>query len=183
MKKTIIKTCICFLDAAVWFTTTDYYFPPWVYDMDCLKILYKEDIFVIGESSHISCLDEAFLYTNIIISCCKKCVNFQANYEHATSEFLNKIHCLFVKDDMTVFDDGFNQKIYIQSDRSFERRKNDKEIFEIELPRNLPQTKSCFTSSACFNYNDFCSKCKAAFTQYLVGDLLIFSRTNTTPSE
>ena len=114
--------------------------------------------------------DGQICYTTTVFSCCKKCVNFQSFYKNSTSSFLNEIDCLFVKDDMTVFNDDYEQKIYTQRDYvQFNHKRN----YEIELPHKLPKTKSCFTSSAVFTYRDFCRNCRNAFTSFLIDNLIV----------
>ena len=168
MKKTIIKTCICFLDAAIWYLSS--ILPTWCYELECLKYHEQSDIFVIAETTcSLECLDGQICYTTTVFSCCKKCVNFQAFLKNSTLNFLNEIGCFFVKDDMTVFNDDYEQKIYIQRDYV----ENNHKHYEIDLPHILPKTKSCFTSSAVFTYRDFCGNCRNAFTSFLTDDLIV----------
>ena len=143
--------------------------------MECLKYHQQDDIFVLAETTcSLESLDGQICYTITVFSCCKKCVNFQSFYKNSTSSFLNEIGCLFVEDDITVFNDDYEQKIYIQ--RDYVQSNRNLKYYEIELPYNLPKTKSCFTSSASFIYRDFCSKCRNAFTSFLTDNLIVFKR-------
>ena len=168
MKKRIIRVCSCLLEIAVWYSLGD--MGSWCFEIELLKYYEKADFFILPETTcSLEYVDGLICYTTTIYCCCKKCVNFLVFYKNSTSKFLNQIDCYCVRNDMTVFYDGYEQQIYIP--REFEIDEENKP-YEVDLPCILPEQKSCYTSSTVYTYMDFCGKCRNAFTSFLAEDLI-----------
>ena len=132
MKKRIIRVCSCLLEIAVWYSLGD--MGSWCFEIELLKYYEKADFFLLAETTcSLEYVDGQICYTTTIYSCCKKCVNFLVFYKNSTSKFLNQIDCSHVKNDMTVFYDGYEQQIYIP--REFEIDEENK--VEVDLPMKL----------------------------------------------
>ena len=79
MKKTIIKTCSCFFDVALMYLNSDELPTVCGYQLDCYRLCKRKEVFVLQElTSNIYTREGAIVHRNVIISCCVKCVKFQA---------------------------------------------------------------------------------------------------------
>ena len=135
MKKRIIRVCSCLLEIAVWYSLGN--MGSWCFEIELLKYYEKADFFVLAETTcSLELVEEQICYTTTIYCCCKKCVNFLVFYKNSTSKFLNQIDCSRVKNDMTVFCDGYEQQIYIPC---FEVDEEENKSYEVDLPHILPE--------------------------------------------
>ena len=105
MKKTIIKTCSCFLENAIWFVNSSKSFPNWVYKANCYKTLRKDKIFILNERSRIFASDSIreIVHHTSLVSCCIGCMRFQVSYETSIWNRLNVVECDHVQQDSTTF--------------------------------------------------------------------------------
>ena len=166
MKKTIIKTCSCFLENAIWFVNSSKSFPKWVYKANCYKTLRKDKIFILNERSRIFASDSIceIVHHTSLISCCIDCMRFQVSYETSLWNRLNVVECDHVQQDYTTYGDGYDNEVFIQDsqviDEYYRKRfggeseRDESEEYEITF-REKPFHKYCFTSSMKLRYKYF----------------------------
>ena len=147
--------------------------------MKCFELVPKVDIFMMKKRFNTSDYGSDFCHHTVLVSCCKKYVNFQMVLENSIWNFFSRINCCYVREDMTVYYDGYEQQYYIQSNNYIRDYNNNNQATCIDHETIIPEEparKSCFMSSARFCYRDFCANCKKVFKETIERQLIVFSR-------
>ena len=153
MRKTTIKMCFCFLDRAVWFINNSRLLPYWVLNS---KLKNKDD--TTNDDEHFilerRTTNDNFIFKQTIVCSCMDCFRFQVSISSDENfSCLSNIDCRFVKKDLNVFDDTFNDDIFVGNhqfvvSRYFQPREQLLAMSELEkigFLRRLSH-KSFFTS-------------------------------------
>ena len=162
MRKTTIKLCFCFLDRAVWFINNSQLLPYWVLNS---KLKNKDD--TPNDDEHFF-LERRTTNKQTIVFSCMDCFKFQVSISSDENfSCLSNIDCRFVKKDLNVFDNTFNDDIFV-GDHQFvvSRYSQPREQLLAMTEREKivflkrPLHKSCFTSLQKKHYKYFCTSCK-----------------------
>ena len=189
MKKTVIKTCSCFIDKAVWFVNLSQKqpvntlrfecFDPERRIVDILSNKFIKDI----RSTKILVDGKICLKDTIVISCVD-CFEFQLMLiSIQENSMLDTLNCRFVTYDYSTFDDYYSSDIFTENsqfviENLFYSREQKELLFgnssDVELAKQ-PLHKSCFTSLQKKCYRFFCTTCKRAYNKFFESNLYVFS--------
>ena len=183
MRKTTIKVCFGFLDRAVWFIDNSRLLPYWVFN----RKVKNEDDTVNDDERFIlerRISNDNFIFKQTIVCSCMDCFRFQVSISSDENfSCLSNVDCRFVKKDLNVFDDTFNDDIFVGDhqfvvQRYFQPREQLDAITEREKIVFLkrPLHKSCFTSLRKKSYKYFCTTCKKIHNDFFEKKLHVFSR-------
>ena len=178
-----IKVCFCFLDRAVWFINSSSLLPYWFLNS---KVKNEDD--TTNDNEHfllelrISNSNSVFKQT--IVCSCIDCFRFQVSISSDENfSCLSNVDCRFVKKDLNVFSDTFNDDIFVGDHqfavaRCFQAREQLLAMTEREKIVFLkrPLHKSCFTSLRKKRYKYFCTSCKKIYNNFFEKKLHDFSR-------
>ena len=89
MKKTVIKTCSCFLEKAVWFVYLPKLYPYWLYLSNSYDAKDSKDIFIMEHQTAIYSLNDEIVHHMTMISYCVNCMKFQAVQENSIQALNN----------------------------------------------------------------------------------------------
>ena len=183
MTKTTIKMCFCFLDRAVWFINNSRLLSYWFLNS---KLKNKDD--TANDDEHFilerRTTNDNFIFKQTIVCLCMDCFRFQLSISPDENfSCLSNIDCRFVKIDLNVFDDTFNDDIFV-GDHQFVVSKyfQPKEQLLAMTERGKivflkrPMYKSCFTSLRKKRYKYFCKSCKKIYNDFFEKKLHVFSR-------
>ena len=182
-KKTTIKVCFCFLDKAVWFINNIWLLPYWLLNS---KIKNKDETtngdehFILERRTTI----DNFIFKETIVCSCMDCFRFQVSISSDENfSCLSNVDCRFVKKDLSVFGDTFNDDIFVGDhqfvvSKYFQPRQQLLAMTEREKIVFLkrPMYKSCFTSLRKKRYKYFCTSCKKIYNNFFEKMLHVFSR-------
>ena len=183
MRKTTIKVCFCFLDRAVWFINSSRLLPCWVFKS---KVKNEDDTTNDDEyfilERRIS--NDNSIFKQTIVCSCMDCFRFQVLISSDENfSCLTNVNCRFVKKDLSVFVDTFNDDIFVGDhqfvvSRYFQPREQLLPMTECEKIVFLkrPLQRSCFTSLRKKRYKYFCTSCKKIYNNFFEKKLHIFSR-------
>ena len=114
MRRTTIKVCFCFLDRAVWFINNSRLLPYWFFNS---KVKNEDD--TVNDDEHFilerRTSNDNFIFKQTIVrvwtvSSFRFQVSISSNENFSC---LSNIDCSFVKKDLNVFDDTFNDDIFV----------------------------------------------------------------------
>ena len=113
MRKTIIKVCFCFLDRAVWFINRSSLLPYWFLNS---KVKNEDD--TTNDDEHFilerRISNDNFIFKQTIVCSCMDCFRFQVSISSDENfSCLSNVDCRFVKKDLNLFDDTFNDDIFV----------------------------------------------------------------------
>ena len=183
MIKTTIKVCFCFLDRAVWFVDNSRLLPYWVLNS---KLKNKDD--TPNDDEHFilerQTTNDNFIFKQTIVCSCMDCFRFQVSISsEGNFSCLSNVNCQFVKKDLNVFDNTFNDDIFVGDhqfvvSRYFQPREQLLAMTEREKIVFLkrPLHKSCFTSLRKKRYKHFCTSCKKIYNDFFEKKFHVFSR-------
>ena len=154
MRKTIIKTCSCFLDRAVWFMNTPKLKPYWFFDIAIPSSGINSDRFILERRTSNNFVNGEFVFKETIVRSCVDCFIFQVKLPiDPIISMLNDVKYRFVHRDMNVFDDNFNNEIFTGNCQFVvENYFYPREVFESQFENEKidfikqPLHKSCFVS-------------------------------------
>ena len=89
MKKTVIKTCSCFLEKAVWFVYLPKLYPYWLYLSNSYDGKDSKDIFIMEHQTAIYSVNDEIVHHMTMISYCVNCMKFQAVQENSIQALNN----------------------------------------------------------------------------------------------
>ena len=183
MRKTTIKVCFCFLDRAVWFIDNSRLLPYWVFNS---KVKNEDD--TVNDDEHFilerQTSNDNFIFKQTIVCSCMDCFKFQVSISSDENfSCLSNVDCRFDKKDLSVFDDTFNDDIFVGDhqfvvSRYFQLREQLLVMTEREKTVFLkrPSHKSRFTSLRKKCYKCFCTSCKIIYNNFFEKKLHVFSR-------
>ena len=175
--------CFCFLDRAVWFIDNSRLLPYWVFNS---KVKNEDD--TVNDDEHFilerQTSNDNFIFKQTIICSCMDCFRFQVSISSDENfSCLSNVHCRFDKKDLSVFDDTFNDDIFVGDhqfvvSRYFQLREQLLAMTEREKIVFLkrPSHKYCFTSLRKKCYKCFCTSCKKIYNNFFEKKLHVFSR-------
>ena len=113
MRKTTIKVCFCFLDKAVWFINSSSLLPYWFLNS---KVKNEDD--TTNDDEHFilerRILNDNSIFEQTIVCLCIDCFRFQVLISSDENfSCLSNVDCRFVKKDLSVFGDTFNDDILL----------------------------------------------------------------------
>ena len=119
MIKTVVKTCSCFVDMAIWFVNLSQkcVVNPWRFDcvqsqdqiLDIIGNIFIKEI----RSTKILDVDEKTLFKNTIVVSCVDCFEFQLMLiSLQENSMLDTLNCRFVTSDCFTFDDDYSSDIF-----------------------------------------------------------------------
>ena len=188
MKKTVIKTCSCFVDKAIWFVNLSQkrVVNPWRFD--CVRsegrlIGIIENKFIKEIRLAKIIVDEKICFKDTIVISCVDCFNFQLfllSFEENC--MLDTLNCRFVTSDCFSYDDDYSSDIFTGNsqfvhENYFYLREQRELLFRdanVKLSKQHLH-KSCFISLQKKRYRFFCTTCKRAYNEFLEGKLHVFS--------
>ena len=105
--------CFCFLDTAVWFINNSRLLPYWVLNS---KLKNRDD--TPNDDEHFilerRTTNGNFIFKQTIVCSCMDCFTFQVSISSDENfSCLSNIDCRFVKKDLNVFDDTFNDDSFV----------------------------------------------------------------------
>ena len=174
MRKTTIKVCFCFLDRAVSFINSSRLLPYWVFNS---KVKNEDD--TVDDDEHFilerRTSNDDFIVKQTIVCSCMDCFRFQVSISSDENfSCLSNVDCRFVKKDLSVFGNTFNDDIFVGNhqfvvSRYFQPREQLLAMTErkkiVFLKR--PSHKSCFTSLRKKRYKYFVQAVKKFITIFL----------------
>ena len=174
--------CFCFLGRAVWFINNSRLLPYWVLNS---KLKNKDDTpsddedFVLERRT----TNDNFILKQTIVCSCMDCFRFQVSISSDENfSCLSNVNFRFVKKDLIVFDDTFNDDILVGDhqfvvSRYFQPREQLLEMTERERDPFLkrPLHKSCFASLRKKRYKYFFTSCKKIYNNFFEKKLHVFS--------
>ena len=181
-KKTTIKVCFCFLDSAVWFINSSSLLPYWF-----LNSKVKNEDGTTNDDEHFilewQISNDNSIFKQTIVCSWMDCFRFQVSISSDENfPCLTNVNCRFVKKDLSVFDDIFNDDIFVGDhqfvvSRYFQPREQLLAMTEREKIVFLkrPLHKSCFTSLR-KKHKYFCTSCKKIYNDFFEKKLHVFSR-------
>ena len=143
-EKTIIKTCICFLDAAVLYVKTAD--PSFNYNIKCRSMYPRKKIFCLQNRMSIHYGEKRESSIDTFVSICVKRAKFQFALK-ASLGGLDNVRCLFVKNN-----------VFVPDELNYFGEMTDNGCKETADFRRRPSVNSCFTESI-LDFNKFCSSC------------------------
>ena len=119
MKKTVIKTCSCFIDKAIWFVNLSQkrVVNPWRFD--CVRsekplLDIIENKFIKEVRSRKNLVDETIWLKDTIVISCVDCSEFQLFLLSSEENcMLDTLNCRFVTSDFSTFGDDYSDDIFI----------------------------------------------------------------------
>ena len=132
MRKTVIKTCSCFLEKTVWYINSPTSYPHWLFDAgryDNLKT------FILKKRNSFHIVSGTCIIRETVVSFRMDCFKFQVDllFDSIFSG-LNSLNYRFVSNDNTCFDDGFDNEIFVGNGQFvIERRFLGRRQLEIKL--------------------------------------------------
>ena len=119
MKKTVIKTCSCFVDKAIWFFNLSQkrVVNPWRFD--CVRSEKRlldiiENKFIKEVRSTKNLVDEKICLKDTIVISCVDCFEFQLFLLSSEENcMLDTLNCRFVTSDCFTFGDDYSDEIFI----------------------------------------------------------------------
>ena len=188
MKKTVIKTCSCFVDKAIWFVNLSQkrIVNPWRFDCvisESRLVDIIENKFIKDIRSKKIIVDEKICFKDTIVILCVDCFKFQLfllSFEENC--FLDTLNCRFVTSDCFTYDDDYSSDIFTGNsqfvhENYFYSREQREIIFRDDDVRLSKQAlhKSCFISLQKKRYRFFCTTCKRAYNEFFENKLHVFS--------
>ena len=192
MIKSVIKTCCCFVDKAVWFVNQLQSVPLWHFDHvkrqsrieDILKEKFIKEIRTVR-----SYIDGKILVKNTIIVSCVKCFEFQLlELSSRANSIFDAINCRFVTTDCFSYSDDFTNDIFTGNSQfvveNYSLLHEQRELLFLNAGSNTdnfirrPLHKSCFTSLQKNRYRFFCTTCKKVYNEFFERRLHFFSSKN-----
>ena len=183
MRKTTIKVCFCFLDRAVWFVNSSSLLPYWLLNS---KVKNEDD--TTNDDEHFilerRISNDNSIFKQTIVCSCMDCFRFQVSISSDENlSCLTNVNCQFIKKDLSVFDDTFNDDIFVGDHQFvvsifFQPKEQLDAMTECEKIVFLkrPLHKSCFTSLRKKRYKYFCTSCKKIYNNFFEKKLHAFSR-------
>ena len=183
MRKTTIKVCFCCLDRAVWFINNSRLLPYWFFNSKVKnedETVNHDEHFILERRTS----NDNFIFKQTIVCSCMHCFRFQVSISSDENfSCVSNVNCRFVKKDLNVFNDTFNDDIFVADhqfvvQRYFQPREQLEAITEREKIVFLkrPLHKSCFTSLRKKRYKYFCTNCKKIYNYFFEKKLHVFSR-------
>ena len=188
MKKTVIKTCSCFVDKAVWFVNLSQkrIVNPWRFD--CVRSEKRlldiiENKFIKEVRSTKNLVDEKICLKDTIVISCVDCFEFQLFLLSSEENcMLDTLNCRFVTSDFCTYGDDYSDEIFIGNsqfvhENYFYSREQREFLFRnggVKLSKQ-PLHKSCFISLQKKRYRFFCTTCKRAYNEFFESKLHVFS--------
>ena len=188
MKKTVIKTCSCFVDKAVWFVNLSQkrIVNPWRFD--CVRSENRlldiiENKFIKEVRSTKNLVDEKICLKDTIVISCVDCFEFQLFLLSSEENcMLDTLNCRFVTSDCCTYGDDYSDEIFIGNsqfvhENYFYSREQREFLFRnggVKLSKQ-PLHKSCFISLQKKRYRFFCTTCKRAYNEFFESKLHVFS--------
>ena len=119
MKKTVIKTCSCFVDKAIWFVNLSQkrVVNPWRFD--CIRSENRlldiiENKFIKEVRSTKNLVDEKICLKDTIVISCVDCFEFQLFLLSSEENcMLDTLNCRFVTSDFCTYGDDYSDEIFI----------------------------------------------------------------------
>ena len=188
MKKTVIKTCSCFVDKAIWFVNLSQkrVVNPWRFD--CVRSENRlldiiENKFIKEVRSTKILVDEKICLKDTIVISCVDCFEFQLFLLSSEENcMLDTLNCRFVTSDFCTYGDDYSDEIFIGNsqfvhENYFYSREQREFLFRnggVKLSKQ-PLHKSCFISLQKKRYRFFCTTCKRAYNEFFESKLHVFS--------
>ena len=188
MKKTVIKTCSCFVDKAIWFVNLSQkrVVNPWRFD--CVRSENRlldiiENKFIKEVRSTKNLVDEKICLKDTIVISCVDCFEFQLFLLSSEENcMLDTLNCRFVTSDFSTYGDDYSDEIFIGNsqfvhENYFYSREQREFLFRnggVKLSKQ-PLHKSCFISLQKKRYRFFCTTCKRAYNEFFESKLHVFS--------
>ena len=188
MKKTVIKTCSCFVDKAIWFVNLSQkrVVNPWRFD--CVRSENRlldiiENKFIKEVRSTKNLVDEKICLKDTIVISCVDCFEFQLFLLSSEENcMLDTFNCRFVTSDFCTYGDDYSDEIFIGTsqfvhENYFYSREQREFLFRnsgVKLSKQ-PLHKSCFISLQKKRYRFFCTTCKRAYNEFFESKLHVFS--------
>ena len=188
MKKTVIKTCSCFVDKAIWFVNLSQkrVVNPWRFD--CVRSENRlldiiENKFIKEVRSTKNLVDEKICLKDTIVISCVDCFEFQLFLLSSEENcMLDTLNCRFVTSDFCTYGDDYSDEIFIGNsqfvhENYFYSREQREFLFRnggVKLSKQ-PLHKSCFISLQKKRYIFFCATCKRAYNEFFESKLHVFS--------
>ena len=188
MKKTVIKTCSCFVDKAIWFVNLSQkrVVNPWRFD--CVRSENRlvdiiENKFIKEVRSTKNLVDEKICLKDTIVISCVDCFEFQLFLLSSEENcMLDTLNCRFVTSDFCTYGDDYSDEIFIGNsqfvhENYFYSREQREFLFRnggVKLSKQ-PLHKSCFISLQKKRYRFFCTTCKRAYNEFFESKLHVFS--------
>ena len=175
--------CSCFLDRTVWFIDSSSLLPCWFLNS---KVKNEDD--TTSDDEHFilerQTSNDNFIFKQTIVCSYMDCFRFQVLISSDENfSCLSNVNCRFVKKDLNVFDDNFNDDIFVGDHqfvvaRYFQPREQLDAMIEREkiVFSKRPLHKSCFTSLRKKRYKYFCTSCKKIYNDFFEKKLHVFSR-------
>ena len=189
MIKTLIKTCSCFVDNAVWFVILSQkrVVNPWRFDciepenriMDIVGNKFIKEIRTIKIFDEKKNLDQK----NTIFVSCVDCFEFHLFLiSLEENSMLDTLNCRFVTSDCFTYGDDYSDDIFTGNSQfvyeSYFYSHEQKELLfrdgDVKLSKQ-PLHKSCLTSLQKKRYRFFCTTCKKAYNDFFESNLHVFS--------
>ena len=188
MKKTVIKTCSCFVDKAIWFVNLSQkrVVNPWRFD--CIRSENRlvdiiENKFIKEVRSTKNLVDEKICLKDTIVISCVDCFEFQLFLLSSEENcMLDTLNWRFVTSDFSTYGDDYSDEIFIGNsqfvhENYFYSREQREFLFRnggVKLSKQ-PLHKSCFISLQKKRYRFFCTTCKRAYNEFFESKLHVFS--------
>ena len=188
MKKTVIKTCSCFVDKAIWFVNLSQkrVVNPWRFD--CVRSENRlldiiENKFIKEVRSTKNLVDEKICLKDTIVISCVDCFEFQLFLLSSEENcMLDTLNCRFVTSDFCTYGDDYSDEIFIGNsqfvhENYFYSREQREFLFRnggVKLSKQSLH-KSCFISLQKKRYRFFCTTCKRAYNEFFESKLHVFS--------
>ena len=188
MKKTVIKTCSCFVNKAIWFVNLSQkrVVNPWRFD--CVRSENRlldiiENKFIKEVRSTKNLVDEKICLKDTIVISCVDCFEFQLFLLSSEENcMLDTLNCRFVASDFFTYGDDYSDDIFIENsqfmyENYFYLREQREFLFRnggVKLSKQ-PLHKSCFISLQKKRYRFFCTTCKRAYNEFFESKLHVFS--------
>ena len=192
MIKTVIKTCSCFVDNAVWFVNLSQkcVVNPWrIFDCNepenrIVDIIGNKFIREIRTIKIID--DKNLVQKNTIVVSCVDCFEFQLFLISVEeNSMLDTLNCRFVTSDCFTYGDDYSDDIFTGNsqfvyENYFYSREQKELLFrdgDVKLSKQ-PLHKSCFTSLQKKRYRFFCTTCKKVYNDFFESNLHVFFLAN-----
>ena len=111
MRKTVIKTCSCFLEKKVWYINSPPSYPHWLFDAGIYDNLKT---FILKKHNSFHIVSGTCIIRETVVSFRMDYFKFQVDllFDSIFSG-LNSLNYRFVTDDNTCFDDSFDNEIFV----------------------------------------------------------------------
>ena len=163
--------CFCFLDRAVWFINNSRLLPYWVLSSKVKKeddTTNDDEHFIL--ESRIS--NDNSIFKQTIVCSCIDCFRFQVSISSDENfSCLSNVDCQFIKKDLNVFDDTFNDDIFVGDHQFVVSRYFREQLLAMTEREKIvfirrPSHKPCFTSLGKKRYKYFCTSCKKIYNGF-----------------